>query len=405
MALLGCGSNDNGGGGGGDTPDAGHETPTPIGPIDLGPGGETQMAVSGNRLLTAWIGQQGISYALSLDRGATFSYNAMIHEAGFGDPIAAAAPDGSLFVGGLGGCTSGCIGRIVIARSAKDAMTFEPGVNVDSRWFVDHPWLTTATDGRLTIIFNPRDVTTNPPSFRGSGMTAATSQDGKVWEQNAIVPLMADRNAALATSNGDGTESYALFYDSAAPYGQVLEKSADGKMWAPTATFPGRIGPYTSDAVRAASRGADIWLLSGLAGDGGSETTTIVYHQGLALIHSADGGATWQEGSTAVSDGRLYMLPELSIEPSGALDVLYYAATRDLDPAATFEWVRSTDAGATWSAPVVLDQKILFQRSRLGRDWLGDYVATTADADYVYFMWTGNQSGQSAARFARRPMP
>ena len=106
-----------------------------------------------------------------------------------------------------------------------------------------------------------------------------------------------------------------------------------------------------------------------------------------------------------MSDGRTYMLPELSIEPNGALDVLYYAGTQDLDPAATFEWVRSTDAGATWSAPVVLDQKILFQRSRLGRDWLGDYVATTADADYVYFMWTGNQSGQSAARFARRLLP
>jgi hypothetical protein len=285
-------------------------------------------------------------------------------------------------------------------------VAFEPPVTVDSRYFVDHPWLTAATDGRLTLVYNPRDLTTgNPPMFHGSGMLAATSQDGRTWQTNAIVPVEVDRNAALATGSVDGTESYALFYDAAAPYGQVLEKSADGKVWSATATFPGRLGPYTVDAVRSASRGADIWLLSGLAGDGGSESTTIVYHQGLALLHSGDGGATWQEESTAINDGRIYMLPELGIEPSGALDVLYYAAARDLDPAATFEWVRSTDAGATWSSPVALDTGILFQRSRLGRDWLGDYVAMTSDADYGYFIWTANQSGTSAARFARRPLP
>ena len=226
----------------------------------------------------------------------------------------------------------------------------------------------------------------------------------EVSATSEIVPVEADRNAALATGNVDGNESYALFYDSASPYGQVLEKSADGKVWSATATFPGRLGPYTSDAVRSASRGQDIWLLSGLAGDGGSESTTIVYHQGLAIIHSADGGATWQEGSTLVQDGRLVMLPDISIEASGALDVLYYAATRDLDPAATFEWLRSTDSGATWSAPVVIDKSILFQRSRLGKDWLGDYVAMTADADFGYLIWTANQTGTSSARFARRPL-
>src|SRR5579859_7641310 len=107
LALLGCGSSADGtGGGGGGSADAGMEVPTPVGPVDLGPGGETQMAVSGNRVLVAWIGLQGVSYGLSLDRGKTFSFSAPIREAGFGDPIAAATPDGSLFVGGLGGCTS-----------------------------------------------------------------------------------------------------------------------------------------------------------------------------------------------------------------------------------------------------------------------------------------------------------
>jgi hypothetical protein len=84
---------------------------------------------------------------------------------------------------------------------------------------------------------------------------------------------------------------------------------------------------------------------------------------------------------------------------------VYYAGNRALDPNATFEWIRSTDAGTTWSSPVVLRRGILFQSERDVQDWLGDYVAVATDDEFAYFAWTSNDTGEAVAQFARRPLP
>jgi hypothetical protein len=99
------------------------------------------------------------------------------------------------------------------------------------------------------------------------------------------------------------------------------------------------------------------------------------------------------------------MLPELAIERTGAFDIVYYGATRDLDPDAAFEWIRSTDAGATWSRPVVLQTGILFKAQRRVPDWLGDYVTIVTDDDFAYFAWTSNQTGRAMVEYARRALP
>ena len=136
----------------------------------------------------------------------------------------------------------------------------------------------------------------------------------------------------------------------------------------------------------------------------GVQTCALPISQGLAIVHSADEGGDWQESIVVINDGRLYMEPELVVERTGVLDVVYYAGTRELDPDAAFEWTRSTDAGSTWSTPVVLQRRILFQASRNTADWLGDYVAVVTDDDYAYFAWTSNETGRAQAQFARRAL-
>jgi len=376
----------------------------PIGPVDLGFGAETQMALADNRLVVAWIGAGPISYALSTDRGATFPYVSQIALTRLGDPIAAAAPDGSIFVGGIGLCSNTCVGRLVVALSAKGATSFEPPAVLNSPYFIDHPWLTAATDGRLTLVYNSRSLTGNPPAFDGSAMQASTSTTGQGWETNDIVPLDGQRSMSIPTSSVAGTVSYALFYDSASLSQTTLEKSADGKVWSPTAPLPGRFGAYSGQAIRSASRDSDVWLLYGVAQTGSAESTAFVYPQGLAIVHSSDEGADWQEGVVVINDGRLYMEPELVVERTGALDVAYYAGARELDPDGAIEWMRSTDAGASWSTPVVLQGGIRFQTSRTTADWLGDYVAVVTDDDFAYFAWTSNETGTARAKFARRTL-
>src|SRR5262249_47260425 len=153
----------------------------------------------------------------------------------------------------------------------------------------------------LTLVYNPRDFAQNPDNFMGSGIQASTSKNGLAWETHDVVAFDPNRNVAVATGSVDGTDSFALFYDSDAPLGETLEKSPNGAEWSPTTTFPETVTSYLGTAVRSASRGSDVWLLYGLAGSVDSQTISIVFAQGLALGHSTDGGATWQKPAIIVS--------------------------------------------------------------------------------------------------------
>jgi hypothetical protein len=362
---------------------------------------ETQLAVAGPRVVVAWNassnGRVVIGWALSTDGGLTFPTTGRVLAANIGDPIATAAPDGSLYVGGLGipSCDGGaCSGQIVIARSASGTSFAAPAI-IDNPNYCDHPWLDAASDGRLTVLYNPRAVDFTAKTFAGSAMLAATSTDGTIWETHDIVPFSRTTNVSLVTGSVDGTTSWALFADDTAAGGMTLEKSADGKTWSRTTPLP-------SDAlaIRAVARGDDVYVLFGVPELAGNAEAALPLFDSLTLVRSRDGGATWDAAIPITKDPRKYLLPELTIEPSGALDLVAYAGKAAGDPNATFEWTRSIDAGASWRAPIVLDSKLVLEQNRQTPARLGDYVAARYLGGIGYFAWTNNTSGQSAVVFA-----
>src|SRR5262249_41295208 len=241
--------------------------PPPIVPIQLAKlASETQLAVAGSRVIVAWNqfskgGSVVIGWALSTDGGQSFPTKGELFAANTGDPIATAAPDGSLYMGGLAipACDGGaCSGQIVIARS-RSGTSFDPPAIIDNPNFCDHPWLDAASDGRLTVLYNPRAVDFNTQTFAGSAMLASTSLDGTTWETHDIVPFGKGTNVSLVTGSVDGTTSWALFFDNTTlGSGMTLEKSGDGKIWTKTAPLPA-----DAFAIRAVARGAEVFVLSG----------------------------------------------------------------------------------------------------------------------------------------------
>ena len=180
------------------------------------PGAEVQLAISAltGRIVVAWIGTGGgsgatIRYAISDDKGTTFTAAKTVGDS-VGDPIVAALEDGSFLVGGLrADCTGGpdqCSnGEVFLGRIAPGATNiallpsiFEPPNNA----FVDHPWMS-VHGGDVSIIGAAFPLVSGAYQ---SGMTAWKSSDkGQSWARSEIVTATANAQIGVPRfCGGDG---------------------------------------------------------------------------------------------------------------------------------------------------------------------------------------------------------
>src|SRR5205814_6971781 len=93
---------------------------------------------------------------------------------------------------------------------------------------------------------------------------------------------------------------------------------------------------------------------------------------GIRIGHSSDGGKTIDSRFNA-EDGavaNLFMHPYLIREPSGPLDIVYYAGAADNDTMGSFRRSQSTDGGKTWAPSAVVKTPLTFLSSRDSAKWL-----------------------------------
>ena len=261
-------------------------------------------------------------------------------ERGHGEPSFGVAPDGTLFANGRGGRGGG------VYRSVDDGATWdlvatpvEPMPNFDPDLAVD-------ADG--TVWFSALWI--------GCSSVASSQDKGETWTSTpaSCTQPVADRQYVIPTEGG---EAY-IYAHQLPTFWQMAGKTTDyGRTWLPTAPIE------TPDHHLLLNEGTGwggggfwnratgsvflTWTYStdGLLGPGG-------WAPGFAVTR--DGGASWQMGSVPGMGGQQLGLG-LVVGAADEAGNVYLAWGEDHDGDVHLYLAASADDGATWTAPIRVD--------------------------------------------------
>lgn len=219
-------------------------------------------------------------------------------------------------------------------------------------------WPLVTKDISDSITFTTSTATRFPDELsysRYSGFTR--SQTSTAWCQRHVVTVFNDTGAEMTTmASGRGISQVG--------YAVSNERGKSFKYMGPLPTSADPNTFISGDPVAACSDGKDFYVTSTWL-DGTNDVS------GVVLSTSSDGGASFSEPSIVVgktSSTHIIDHPWIAIDPN--THNLMYVVYTDLDfsgtvcgsaggtpvPRYAIEVVSSSDSGATWSSPVVVDQ-------------------------------------------------
>jgi hypothetical protein len=375
-------------------------------------GGEVTLAVApDNVVAVAWMDETDtdawIGYAFSRDHGESWELPATLASAAPGrlvsDPVLAAA-------GGRFQLTwldydpaNDNTSAIYAASAATQDAAFGAPVAIAGSGNYDKPWIAVAGDGTLLVTYTVASAMT-------SGIAIARSSDGQRWTRDLLAEdgIDVQNSFARLCVPPSGNRVYATYFqsDTSGTITQVMLARSDdaGATW-PVRTPVAQPGePIGDDDCACVTDGDRVWVSYGLTADLQALVPRLT---AVRVARSSDSGATVDQRADA-HDGNIgpyFLHPQLALEASGALDVVYYAGARDGDPAATFRRARSSDGGRTFGPSVVVDQPITFTRTRTMSNWLGDYNGLAWAAGRLYTAYANNSAGVSHVAFYRVTQP
>jgi photosystem II stability/assembly factor-like uncharacterized protein len=163
-----------------------------------------------------------------------------------------------------------------------------------------------------------------------SGAMLRTTDDGATWKKVATAP----HGDLLGLHFASATEGWALANDGVSVTGTVQHTTDGGATWTPQTTVSGTL-LYAVDSV-----GQDVWVAGGDPSAGPVRGGERVSGDGV-LLHSADGGATWE---TQWGGGAA----DLRLNDVDMLDDQIGWAVGDGSAAQQALVLHTTDGGDTW---------------------------------------------------------
>lgn len=439
VTAVACGSNDagstgNAGGGGlagsaGASADGGSLDGPPDAPLDAGPAtlGPTLLsegvgslaeaephvaATAQGRVGVAWISRQAtvntIDYRLSDDGGVSFGPVLRVDPPSgmsLGDPIVAADAENNLYLawGAVRRDAQGnrIEGRLFVAKSAADSTEFAPAVEVtdpaDDALY-DQPRVIARPGGGL--VYSYMQYPKGP--INSSAIKVAVSVDGTTFTRTVVEEGPGSRNLAFPCISTASGRVFVKYADQLA--GVVLRWSDDGGQSFLTSNKTVVQAPLESIGLvtpGCAAKGDEVWVLYATsAGVGGPQDND--YLDKLRLAHSSDGGATidWRVDAHDSAAGNLFLYPEIAGEPSGAINVAYYAGSSVGDSSGSFRYARAVN-GKDFAPSTVVATPVVFDAARGSQRWLGDYVGLNWQDGSLYAAFGDNSSGTSHIAFFR----
>ncbi len=356
-----------------------------------------------------------LGYRFSTDGGASFSaigYLTMPAGLIAGDPAITADAMGNFYISTLGMHVTGQnldYTRVYVAKAAAGTTTFDAPVEVSDPMttvFHDHPKTFVTADGTIVTSFMESQTISSSST---TGITASSKDGGQTWTRSFIVDAAANEFANLFWfCEGQGI-LYSTYLE-APPTGYYValrSSTDDGATWSTTSTVIslGSETPAGLDPTCVAN-GNDVWVAYGTTPSPVTSQNDLDPAHALRVAHSSDRGAS--VGATRMdaldtAAGSLGLIPLMTRETGGALDIAYLTGNADGDTMGSMRYVRAS--GATFGSSVVVDGPLLFTINRAADTWVGDYLGSVVHGTGLYLAYPMNAQGVTHIYFRRMALP
>jgi hypothetical protein len=387
------------------------------------PEAETTIAVNPanpQNIVAGAIGSPYCWFYTSLDGGQTWTQGALPIPAGYtslGDPAVTFCGDGSAYyeVLALGASGQYAKSNVFIYRSTDGGLTWPTSSSVGERLselsqITDKPWITcdtsgSAHDGTLYINYrNPQRVTCNLP-YCGAIKLRRSTDHGATWSLEAIVsdnPQSPQGGGTLAV--GPTGELYVVWG------------------WVPAIGQPPSLIKFDKSTDGGATFGTDVAAaeVTDLAADpnfrrGDNEVVDVDRSSGphrgtiyiafsdarygdadILFIRSTDDGATWS-APIRVNDDAVHNLADqweiaMAVDPLGRVIVTFYDRRRFIGTEKYEIWgAISRDGGVTFDSNFLIGDTP--SDAPFGV-FLGDYDSVAATSDHFYTTWADQRVPQ-----------
>jgi hypothetical protein len=250
---------------------------------------------------TTWI-----YYSYSTDGGKTFAHPIPVDsEASYGDPSIALAPNGNVLVAYISS-TNGA----AVAVKSPSSTTFHLAASLGKPGAVDRPWIATAPNGDIYLIWNEVRLNTDMEL----GTRWAVSKDGVTFSTPAHLTDFPDWTTGLVVGGDSTIHVVMLGWSGNSNYPDEIIYANKPST---SSTFQSQVLSGFSDPYSLDNLGSRTIFLPGpaLAVEGSNVYLVFSSNLGKSLLlkSSSDGGATWSIPSQIRSSTGLMQMPWLSI--------------------------------------------------------------------------------------------
>jgi hypothetical protein len=351
-------------------------------------------------------------YAYSHDGGASWTFPGVLQQGQFrSDPVLSADSSGSFYYYSLSSAT---MGDLFVSTDKGESWSGPfPAFGGDKEWMtVDDTG--GIGNGNLYVAWNYQFTCC------AAGTDFTRSLDGVTFEAPTALPSKAKWGTVAVGPDGElyslGARTDTLTY----PVPHLVMKSTNAKDPAQVPSFGAAVGVVMGgdtifgvgpnpggmlgqvwvavDRSNGPTRG-NVYALASVDPQGGDPLDVM-------FVRSTDGGNTWSApvrvNDDPTSSHTYQWFATMSVAPAGRIDVVWNDARNDVTGVTSeLRYAYSTDAGATWSASLPVSPSWNASLGYPNQNKIGDYYHMISDAEGASVVYAATFNGEQDVYFLR----